>query len=86
MTREHLLVAAGPSAGPGRWLGVLDELMTRIESRFRRVEPRCRAQAFVLGLLAELPRKNCWSIADHHRPCPFRPERPAISAAQGKTV
>jgi hypothetical protein len=24
-TREDLLVAAGPSVGPGRWLGVLDE-------------------------------------------------------------
>jgi transposase, IS6 family len=58
-------VAAGPSVGPGRWLGVLDELMTRIGSRFSRVEPRRRARAFVLGLLAELPRKNCWTIAEH---------------------
>ena len=39
--------------------------MTRIGSRFRRVEPRRRARAFVLGLLAELPRKNCWTIAEH---------------------
>jgi len=29
------------------------------------VEPRRRARAFVLGLLADLPRKNCWSIAEH---------------------
>ena len=64
-TREDRLVAAGPSVGPGRWLGVLDELMTRIGSRFSRVEPRRRARAFVLGLLAELPRKNCWTIAEH---------------------
>ena len=35
-TREDRLVAAGPSVGPGRWLGALDELMTRIGSRFRR--------------------------------------------------
>jgi SRSO17 transposase len=28
------------------------------------VEPRRRARAFVLGLLAELPRKNCWTIAE----------------------
>jgi SRSO17 transposase len=33
--------------------------------RFRRVEPRRRARAFVLGLLAGLPRKNCWTIAEH---------------------
>jgi len=64
-TREDRLVAAGPSVGPGRWLGVLDELMTRTGGRFRRVEPRRRARAFVLGLLAELPRKNCWTIAEH---------------------
>jgi SRSO17 transposase len=44
---------------------VLDELLTRIGSRFRRVEPRRRARAFALGLLAELPRKNCWTIAEH---------------------
>ena len=58
-------MAAGPSVDPGRWLGVLDELLARTGSRFRRVEPRRRARAFVLGLLAELPRKNCWTIAEH---------------------
>jgi hypothetical protein len=39
--------------------------MTRAGARFHRVEPRRRARAFVLGLLAELPRKNCWTIAEH---------------------
>jgi SRSO17 transposase len=39
--------------------------MLRVGSRFRRVEPRRRARSFVLGLLAELPRKNCWTIAEH---------------------
>jgi SRSO17 transposase len=39
--------------------------MARTGSQFRRVEPRRRARAFVLGLLAELPRKNCWTIAGH---------------------
>ena len=39
--------------------------MLRVGSRFGRVEPRRRARAFVLGLLAELPRKNCWTIAEH---------------------
>jgi SRSO17 transposase len=37
--------------------------MLQVSSRFRRVEPWRRARAFVLGLLAELPRKNCWTIA-----------------------
>jgi hypothetical protein len=63
--RDDRLVAAGASVDPGRWLGMLDELMTRIGGRFRRAEPRRWARAFVLGLLAELPRKNCWTIAGH---------------------
>jgi len=44
---------------------MLDELMLRIGARFRRVEPRRRARAFVVGLLAGLPRKNCWTLAEH---------------------
>ena len=43
---------------------MLDELMLRMGARFRRVEPRRRARAFVVGLLAALPRKNCWTIAE----------------------
>ena len=55
MTRDDLLAAAGPSVDPGRWLGTFDELMTRAGARFSRVEPRRRARAFVLGLLAATP-------------------------------
>jgi SRSO17 transposase len=29
------------------------------------MEPRRRAGAFLLGLLAGLPRVNCWTIAEH---------------------
>lgn len=39
--------------------------MGRIGGRFSRVEPRRRARGFLLGLLAGLPRTNCWSIAEH---------------------
>ena len=55
----------GHSVDPARWRGSFDELMGRIAGRFARVEPRRRARAFVLGLLADLPRKNCWTIAEH---------------------
>jgi SRSO17 transposase len=58
-------VAAGHSVDPARWPEIFDELMGRVAGRFGRVEPRRRARAFVLGLLADLPRKNCWSIAEH---------------------
>jgi SRSO17 transposase len=39
--------------------------MARVASRFTRVEPRRRSRAFLLGLLAGLPRTNCWTIAEH---------------------
>jgi SRSO17 transposase len=64
-THDDLAVAAGHSVDPARWLDVLDELMDQVAGRFSRVEPRRRARAFVLGLLADLPRKNCWTIAEH---------------------
>jgi SRSO17 transposase len=64
-TRDDLAVAAGHRVDPGRWLGMLDELMLRIGGRFGRVEPRRRARAFILGLVAGLPRRNCWTIAEH---------------------
>jgi SRSO17 transposase len=58
-------VAAGHSVDPARWLGLFDEVMGRVAGRFPRVELRRRARSFVLGLLSDLPRKNCWSIAEH---------------------
>lgn len=39
--------------------------MDRVASRFARVEPRRHAREFVTGLLAGLPRKNCWTLAEH---------------------
>jgi len=44
---------------------LFEELLGRVAGRFGRVEPRRRARAFVRGLLADLPRKNCWTIAEH---------------------
>lgn len=38
--------------------------MGRIAGRFTRYEPRLRARRLVLGLLSDLPRKNCWTIAE----------------------
>jgi SRSO17 transposase len=58
-------VAAGHSVDPAHWQAALDELLGRIAGQFGRVEPRRHARAFVGGLLADLPRKNCWTIAEH---------------------
>ena len=48
-----------------RWHCEFDDLVSRIGARFGRVEPRRRVAGFVAGLLAELPRTNCWTIAGH---------------------
>lgn len=48
-----------------RWRRLFDELMVTVGGRFRRPEPRRRVRGFVRGLLAPLPRKNCWTIAEH---------------------
>ncbi|TDD42329.1 IS701 family transposase [Saccharopolyspora elongata] len=44
---------------------MFDELTGRIAGRFARIEPRRRAEKLLLGLVSELPRKNCWTIAEH---------------------
>ncbi|MFB7136868.1 IS701 family transposase [Streptomyces sp. NPDC056237] len=38
--------------------------MGRIAGRIARIEPRRRVRQLVLGLLSDLPRKNCWTIAE----------------------
>jgi SRSO17 transposase len=64
-TTEDRAMAAGLSVDLDRWRQEFNELMLRIGGRFGRVEPRRRVAAFVRGLLAGLPRVNCWSIAEH---------------------
>jgi SRSO17 transposase len=66
-TTEDQAVAAGHSVDvdPASWQAGLEELLSRVAGRFGRVEPRWRARAFVHGLLADLPRKNCWTLAEH---------------------
>ncbi len=58
-------MAAGHSVEPGRWQAAQDELLGRVECRFARVETRRRFAGFLAGMLAELPRKNCWTVAEH---------------------
>ncbi|EST18943.1 hypothetical protein M878_44310 [Streptomyces roseochromogenus subsp. oscitans DS 12.976] len=57
-------MAAGHSIDPACWQKAFEVLMGRIAGRFVRVEPRRRARAFVLGLLSDMPRKNCWTLAE----------------------
>jgi SRSO17 transposase len=46
------------------WARGLDELADRLAPRFKRVEPRRRASAYLRGLLAPLGRKNGWQLAE----------------------
>jgi len=47
------------------WTFETDRLLERMAGRFTRIETRRRTRGFLLGLLADLPRKNCWTIAEH---------------------
>jgi SRSO17 transposase len=58
-------VAAGESLDGDLWQSMFDALMDKIAPRFARVEPRRRVRGFVLGLLSDLPGKNCWTISEH---------------------
>jgi SRSO17 transposase len=43
----------------------LDELMMGgLAGGFARVEPRRQARKYVIGLLSDLPQKNCWALAE----------------------
>ncbi|MFI5886467.1 IS701 family transposase [Streptomyces sp. NPDC051554] len=49
--------------------------MARIAGRFGRVEPRAAARSYLLGLLSNVERKNCWQLAEqagHTRPGPMQ--------------
>ncbi|GAB3802965.1 transposase [Micromonospora zhanjiangensis] len=58
-------MAAAYRVDAARWSGLFDELMDAIGSRSSRSEPRRRVRDFLAGLLAPLPTKNCWTIAEH---------------------
>src|SRR6266536_32130 len=66
-TTEDQTMAAGHGVDvdPTQWQELFHELLGRVAGRFGRVELRRRARAFVRGLLADLPRMNCWTIAEH---------------------
>lgn len=43
---------------------MFDQVTARVAGRFRRVEPRAAARAYLLGLLSGVERKNCWQLAE----------------------
>lgn len=66
-------MAAALSVEVEGWGRELDALMQRVGGYFARVETRRTARDAIVGLLADLPRKNCWSLAEHAgHGCPGR--------------
>ena len=61
----ELAVAASVSIAGQGWDTELDEVFGRIGGVFARVESRRTARRMVGGLVALLPTKNCWSLAEH---------------------
>src|ERR1051325_171641 len=47
------------------WAGGLDRLIEQLAPRFRRIEARRRARAYLQGLLAPVERKNGWQLAEN---------------------
>ena len=43
----------------------LDELHGRLSGCFARVGPRRQARKYIVGLMSDLPRKNCWTMSEH---------------------
>jgi SRSO17 transposase len=64
-TEHDAAVAAAYRVDAQRWRVLLDDLMLTIGRRFRRPEPRRRVRDLVRGLLAPLPAKNCWTLAEY---------------------
>jgi hypothetical protein len=51
--------------GAGRVGEKLDLLIGRLGPLFTRREPLHQAGKYVRGLMSDLPRKNCWTLAEH---------------------
>jgi SRSO17 transposase len=63
-TTDLEAAAASTVEEAGLACGNLDELMGCLAPCFARVEPRRQARKYVTGLMGDLPRKNCWALAE----------------------
>jgi SRSO17 transposase len=64
-TTKYHEVAAAAMVEAERVGEKLAELMGRLGVHFTRVEPLVQAGKYVRGLLSDLPRKNCWTLAEY---------------------
>lgn len=59
------MVAVGTTIDPGVWQAEFDQVLSRVQHRFARVEARQRARALVRKLVSDVPTKNCWTLAEY---------------------
>jgi SRSO17 transposase len=64
-TTKDREVAAAVMVEAGRAGQNLAELLGRIGLCFTRPEPLRQAGKYVRGLMSDLPRKNCWTLAEY---------------------
>lgn len=64
MDKSISTTAAASSVAVGRWWPLFEQVTDRIALRFRRVESRRTARAFLAGLLSMVERKTCWQLAE----------------------
>jgi SRSO17 transposase len=64
-TTKYHEVAASAIVEAGRVAEKLTELMGHLSVHFTRWEPVAQAGKYVRGLLSDLPRKNCWTLAEY---------------------
>jgi SRSO17 transposase len=57
-------VAAAHSIDIDEWQRGFDEVLDRIARRFARCETRRNAGALMLGMVSNIDRKNCWTVAE----------------------
>lgn len=63
-TQEQRAAFAHDSVEVAAWREGFDAAFARIAGRFRRVEPRRRARAFLLALLSDVEARSCWQLAE----------------------
>jgi SRSO17 transposase len=64
MTQHEDQAASAVSIDPSLFQEKFDELAAELAPLFARREPRAHASAYVRGLMADLPRKNCWTLSE----------------------
>jgi SRSO17 transposase len=64
-TTKDQEVAAAAIVAAGQVERGLNALIGRFGPLFARIEPLRQAGKYVRGLLTDLPRKNCWTLAEH---------------------